>query len=55
MTLNETAAFIWKQIEEEKEKEEIVAALMEEYEVEKEHAEKNVEDFCEQLQKMGIL
>lgn len=55
MTLNETAVFIWKQIEKEKEKEEIVAALLEEYDVEKEQAVRNVDNFCEQLEKLGIL
>ena len=55
MTLNETGAFIWKQIEAGKEKNEIVATLCEEYEVDKEHAEQNVDDFCAQLEKLEIL
>ena len=55
MTLNETGAFIWKAIEAGKEKEEIIESLLEEYEVDKDHASRNVDDFCEQLEKLGIL
>lgn len=55
ITLNETGVFIWKQIEAEKEIDEITAAMLEEYEVSEEHARRNVIDFCEKLEKLGIL
>ena len=55
ITLNETGAFIWKQIEQEKEQDEIVDALLEEYEVSREQAARNVGDLCAQLKKLRIL
>ena len=55
ITLNETGAFIWKQIEAEKEKEEIVEALLAEYEVTREQAQRNVDSLCAQMEKLGIL
>lgn len=55
ITLNETSKFIWELIVQEKEKEDIVKALLEEYEVEEELATKNVDDFCEHLVSLGIL
>lgn len=55
ISLNETSVFIWKQIEAGKEKSEIVDALLAEYEVDREHAAKNVSDFCSQLEQLGIL
>ena len=55
ITLNETGAFIWKQIEQEKEQDEIVNALLEEYEVSREQAARNVADLCAQLKKLRIL
>ena len=55
ITLNESGAFIWKQIETEKSKEEIVDALLEEYEVTREQAQKNVDELCAQMEQLGIL
>lgn len=55
MTLNETSVFIWKQLEQEKDKEEILEAILEEYEVSREQAERNLEDFLKALKKIGIL
>ena len=55
ITLTETGAFIWKQIEQEKEQDEIVDALLEEYEVSREQAAQNVADLCAQLKKLKIL
>ena len=55
ITLNETGAFIWKQIEAEKDKDAIVDALLEEYEVEREQAQKNVDELCAQLEQLGII
>ena len=55
ITLNETGAFIWKQIQAEKEKDQIVDALLEEYEVSREQAARNVDELCAQLETLGIL
>lgn len=55
MTLNETSVFIWKQLEREKDKEEILEAILEEYEVSREQAERNLEEFLKALKKIGIL
>lgn len=55
ITLNETGVFIWKRIEEGKEREEIVADLLAEYNVEEEHAVRSVDNFCNHLNELGIL
>ena len=55
ITLNETGVFIWKLLENGASREEILAALLEEYDVTQEHAEKNLDDFCANLQKLDIL
>lgn len=53
--LNETAHIIWKSIEAGLSKEEIAGAVSSEYNVDKETALSDVESFCEQLGKVGIL
>lgn len=55
ISFNETGAFIWQQIESGKNEEEIVAALLEEYEVEPETASAHVAKQCDDLRKLGIL
>ncbi len=55
ISLNETSAFIWKQIEAGKEEPEIVAALLEEYEVQEEQAKADVTKICSDWRKLGIL
>lgn len=47
VTMNETGAFLWKQMEEDRTKEELLKALMEEYEVTEERASAGVEKFLE--------
>lgn len=47
--LNETAAFLWKQLETPKNVEELTAALLEEFDVSQDEAEKDVAEFLEQL------
>jgi hypothetical protein len=48
-TLNETGAFIWEQIDGKKNVGEIIAALTDEYEIDKEKAEEDVFQFIENL------
>ena len=55
ITLNSTGVRIWKLIEAGKEKNEIVDALLEEYEVEREQAQSSVDRFCGQREDLGIL
>ncbi|SMP04266.1 PqqD family protein, HPr-rel-A system [Desulfurobacterium pacificum] len=54
-TVNEVGLFILKQLKEGKGESEILDALVENYEVEREEAEKDLIDFLEQLRLMGIL
>lgn len=55
MALNETGAFLWKKLEKETNKEELVKALLDEYEVSEENANNAVIDFIEDLKKEGML
>jgi len=55
ITLSETGAFLWKLLQDGKEdKEALVAALLEEYDVDRETAEADVTDFLDQLEKESI-
>ena len=47
--LNETAAFLWKELETPKTVGELTAALLAEFDVSEEEAEKDVTEFLEQL------
>lgn len=49
-TLNETAKFIWQHLEEVNSVEELVQKMMQEFEIEKEMAEKDAVSFLEKLE-----
>ena len=51
---NETGLFILKKLREGKEEEEILNALLQEYEVDTETAKRDLFDFLEQLRILGI-
>lgn len=53
--LNPTGAFLWELLEKEAEKEELVAALLSEYEIDKETAETDADRFISILTDNGIL
>lgn len=53
--LNELASFIWDLLPTAENKDDILKAVLEEYEVEKEVAEKDIEEFLSKLQKMEII
>lgn len=53
--LNETAAFLWELLKEEKTEEELAALLYEEYEISAEHSLEVVQRFCRSLQEEGVL
>ena len=54
-TLNETGAFLWKQIEQGMDEENIVKALMDEYEVDEEIAKNDVGEFVKLLINNGLI
>ena len=54
-TLNETAAFLWKAMEQETTREAVVAAAMEKYSVSAEEAGQAVDSFVEQLKANDFL
>jgi len=54
-TLNETGAFIWDQIDGKKNVEEIISALISEYDIENETAMSDVLSFLEKMNKYLIL
>lgn len=55
ITLNETGAFIWELLKEERTPDELAEALVEEFDVEFDQAKKDVEEFLKQLKELGAL
>lgn len=55
ITLNYTGAFLWKQLEVEKNKDELLAAMLEEYDIDTKIAEQDMAEFIESLKINGIL
>ena len=55
ITLNETGSFLWKKLQEGCEKEDLVNALLSEYEVSEEVALSDVITFIEKLNGAGLL
>ena len=53
--LNETAAFLWELLKEDRTDEALAALLYEEYEITEEKALETVKKFGEQLKKEGVL
>ena len=53
--LNETAAFLWELLKEDRTEEELAALLYEEYEITEEKALESVKRFGELLKKEGVL
>ena len=53
--LNETGEFLWKQISEGAERDDLVQALLEKYEVDEELANKDVDHFIGMLEQPGII
>ena len=54
-TLNETGAFIWEQIDGKRNVEEIISALIAEYDIDKQNAESDVFNFIENMSKYLII
>ena len=55
ITLNSTAALLWKALETEQTEDNLVKALMEKFEVSEEKARRDVKGFLEKLEKAGLL
>lgn len=53
--LNETAAFLWELLKEDRTEEELATLLFDEYEISEEEALKAVQRFCNMLQEEGVL
>ena len=55
ITLNETGAFLWQQLQQERSEQELVKALLEEYAVTEEQASRDTAAFLEDLRKADLL
>lgn len=55
ITLNEVAAFLWKNLKEEHTKEELTHMVLEEYEVDEATAAQDVDKFIAALAQLGML
>jgi hypothetical protein len=55
MSVNETGAFLWGLLEKGAEKQELVESLTKEYDVDAVTAEKDVEEFLEQLRTKALI
>lgn len=55
ITINETGAYLWKQLSEERTIEELTKSICQEYDVDEERARRDTEEFVELLRKYEIL
>ena len=55
ISLNETGALLWKELEQGCEKKDLVQALLDEYEVDAETAEKDVNEFLKRADAAGLI
>ena len=55
INLNETGAFLWKRLQDGAEEEDLVQALLNEYDVEEELARKDVRSFIDKIQGAKLL
>ncbi len=55
ITLNETGEFIWEQLNDEKTEQELVEAILSEYDVDRETAERDVHAFVNTLKEKDLL
>lgn len=55
INLNETGALLWKTLEKGAEENDLIEALLNEYEVERELAEKDVKTFIKKLTEAGLI
>lgn len=55
INLSETAAFLWKKLQDECTEEDLVNALLAEYEIDRESAVTDVRELLEQMRKIGVM
>lgn len=55
INLSETAAFLWKKLQDECTEEDLVNALLTEYEIDRETAVADVQELLEQMRKIGVM
>ena len=55
VTLNETGAFLWELLTEDRTEEELLSAMLKEYDVDEATARKGISDFVGRLSKEGLL
>lgn len=55
MTLNETGAFLWKQMLEEQTEEKLLELLVEEFEVDRDTASQDMKEFINKLKDVNVL
>lgn len=55
LTLSDTGAFLWKQIEEEKSTQDLISSLLDSYDVDEQTAISDIGDFIKQLNESEIL
>ena len=55
LTLNETGAMLWQKLEQGAEKSDLVAALLDEYDVTADMAQADVEEFLQKLKNAGCI
>ncbi len=55
ITLNESGAFLWRQLENERTEEELVKAMLEEYDVDEETVRVDVAEFVENMRAANLL
>jgi len=55
ITLSDTGAFLWKQLTEERDKNQLLASLLNEYEVDERTAEADLDEFIERLKVENLI
>ena len=55
INLSESAVFLWKKLQEDCTEEELVQALLKEYDIDRETAAADVRELIEQMQKIGVM
>ena len=55
ITLNDVASFIWKNIDECKTVDKLIASILEEFDIEEETARRDIESFTAELIRMGMV
>ena len=55
ITLNESGTFLWQQLAQERTEEELISALLSEYDVDIETAKSDVTEFVQKLAEAGLL